>query len=110
MPAAFQDLLIKIVVGPERLIVPLRQLFHNVLLIEGQLELEIVNTFAINDVEVLVEHPGDEILRAGTRTDRKLIEDALIFVQLAQLRLQWLEQRNHLYRLSRLPNIPDLHV
>ena len=61
-------------------------------------------------MEILVEHACDEVLRTGTGADRKLIEDALVLVKLAQLRLKRLEKRDHLHGLRRLPDVPDLHV
>jgi hypothetical protein len=110
MPAALEHLSVEVVVGAERFVELLGNRLDGGVLGEVEFELQVVGAAQVRDVEVVVEQSCQEVVRTRARTNTELVEDAVVLVQLAQLRFQWVVDAHGLHWVARLCHIPNLHT
>jgi hypothetical protein len=110
MPAGLKHLTSEVITLAQWLVELLRDVLDASFLVEVQLELVVLVPCSVTDVEVAVEEPSQEVVGARTGANRELVEDALVFVELAQLGLERFKNLDGFDRLVGHFDVPHLHV
>lgn len=69
-----------------------------------------MSAFTIVDVEAIGVGPRHNVLAITTRTALELVENAVVFVQVAKLPSQVLMCRDHHHRFRLHADVPHLHT
>lgn len=109
MEGGSKDLSVVVIIASQDISALLRNDLRNSFLVEAELELGVNILLDIEDVEVAVEHTSQTLVGVRASIDTEFVENAFVFVQIAELGLDRVIKRNNSKRLASIGDIPDLY-
>jgi len=103
-----QDLSSVIVVGSQDFSAFLGDNLGDGLLVEIKFKLSVGIFLDINNMEIVVEHSGHDLVGIRARANGEFVKDAFIFIEFAELSLDRVIDGDVCQRLACISKIPDL--